>query len=408
MPSAPPPPPAGQLDPGTALRRAPGGVLVALHRGEPIAALIPISERHELSTPPIQPEAAYRLSRFCYLRRDEHGMLAESPLAHAVIRLLGRHSVDLAHALAEPRSPVRLALLLPELSREEIVALLSVFVGTRMASACDRGGTPEVDAGPALSPWSFHDLLFHSRSRAGRHGYPIGATYPLGRAPPPVPAVKPPMSPVVLPLPRPSLARLADHDTTLTRALEERRSIREDAAPPITAAALGEFMYRVARVRSIREEGGVEITSRPYPSAGACYALELYLNVDRCDGLLRGLYHYNPLEHGLEPLSPPTPDTERQLAEGWAYTARRCRPQILVTITARFQRVAWKYESIAYATILKDVGVLYQTMYLVATAMGLGPCALGCGDADRFSRMIAEDYQAESSVGEFILGGRPT
>jgi len=68
--------------------------------------------------------------------------------------------------------------------------------------------------------------------------------------------------------------------------------------------------------------------------------------------------------------------------------------------------VSWKYESIAYATILKDVGVLYQTMYLVATAMGLGPCALGCGDSDVFARLIGTDYLEETSVGEFMLNGR--
>ena len=58
----------------------------------------------------------------------------------------------------------------------------------------------------------------------------------------------------------------------------------------------------------------------------------------------------------------------------------------------------------AYATILKNVGVLYQTMYLVATAMGLASCALGGGDADLFVAAVGTDYYAETSVGEFILG----
>ena len=52
-------------------------------------------------------------------------------------------------------------------------------------------------------------------------------------------------------------------------------------------------------------------------------------------------------------------------------------PQILITIAARFGRVSWKYSSLAYALILKDVGVLTQTLYLMATDMGLGGCAIG-------------------------------
>ena len=67
----------------------------------------------------------------------------------------------------------------------------------------------------------------------------------------------------------------------------------------------------------------------------------------------------------------------------------------------------WKYEGVAYALILKHVGVLYQTFYLVATAMGLAPCGLGGGDSDLFARAAGLDYASETSVGEFIVGSRP-
>jgi SagB-type dehydrogenase family enzyme len=79
----------------------------------------------------------------------------------------------------------------------------------------------------------------------------------------------------------------------------------------------------------------------------------------------------------------------------------------LITLAARFQRVSWKYQSIAYALILKNVGVIYSTMYLVATAMDLAPCALGTGDSDYFTKLSGTDYLQETSVGEFILGSKP-
>ena len=60
--------------------------------------------------------------------------------------------------------------------------------------------------------------------------------------------------------------------------------------------------------------------------------------------------------------------------------------QVLIIIAARFRRIAWKYASIAYALTLKHVGVLTQTMYLVATAMDLAPCGVGVGDSDLFAR----------------------
>ncbi|MBV9209430.1 MAG: SagB family peptide dehydrogenase, partial [Acidobacteria bacterium] len=83
------------------------------------------------------------------------------------------------------------------------------------------------------------------------------------------------------------------------------------------------------------------------------------------------------------------------------------KPQVLITLASRFQRMAWKYHAIAYAATLKNVGVLFQTMYLVATDMGLAACALGSGNSDLFARAAGTDYYAETSVGEFMLGALP-
>ena len=56
-------------------------------------------------------------------------------------------------------------------------------------------------------------------------------------------------------------------------------------------------------------------------------------------------------------------------------------------IASRFKRVSWKYRGIAYATQLKNCGVLYGNMYLVAESMNLAACALGLGNPTRFARL---------------------
>jgi SagB-type dehydrogenase family enzyme len=58
----------------------------------------------------------------------------------------------------------------------------------------------------------------------------------------------------------------------------------------------------------------------------------------------------------------------------------------------------------SYAAQLKNVGVIYQTLYLVATAMNIGACGLGTGNADRFARLTGLPYLEEGSIGEFMLG----
>jgi len=76
-------------------------------------------------------------------------------------------------------------------------------------------------------------------------------------------------------------------------------------------------------------------------------------------------------------------------------------------LTARFARVAWKYQTMAYAVMLKHVGVVMQTLYLVATAMGLAPCGLGGGSAELFARASGLDPLVEGSIGELFLGSAP-
>jgi SagB-type dehydrogenase family enzyme len=79
-------------------------------------------------------------------------------------------------------------------------------------------------------------------------------------------------------------------------------------------------------------------------------------------------------------------------------------PQILITVAARFGRVSWKYSSIAYALILKDVGVLMQTFYMMATDMGLGGCAIGSNNIELFAKMTGIEFHVEGPVGLFAIG----
>jgi len=248
----------------------------------------------------------------------------------------------------------------------------------------------------ALAYWSFNDLLFHARTRLGRHHGGYGGSFPFrGRTDPP-PVVKPNMSDDVVAFGKPGL------QGEFTSVMENRHSSRVFGDPPLTRQQLGEFLYRSARVREIFDAGtGQQVSSRPYPGGGAVYELEIYATVRDCVDVDRGLYHYCPLEHRLERIGNASEELLRHATQP-AYAA----PQVLLTITARFGRIFWKYESVGYALILKDVGALMQTFYLVAEAMGLGSCAIGGGDSDLFAAAARLDYYAETSVGEFIVGSR--
>ena len=145
-------------------------------------------------------------------------------------------------------------------------------------------------------------------------------------------------------------------------------------------------------------------TGRPYPSGGSSYELELYLAVDKCEGLPRGFYHYDAGDHALVPIEVRAAELDAVLNGAEFAMGAAAAPQVLITIAARFSRTSWKYSSIAYSLILKDVGVLLQTFYLMATDMGLGGCAVGTVNIELFAKMTGIELHAEGAVGQFALG----
>jgi oxazoline/thiazoline dehydrogenase len=390
--------------------------------GRRLATLLPTSPAFVL-TPSTYVDGRYLLSRFAYLRREDAAMVLESPLAHSRIILDDGLALAVVGVLAKPATAWELSERINRVSVDAAGLLLSLLAGAGMIQ--EIGNDDSERESPALSSWEFHDLLFHWRSRKGRCDAPFGATYRfVGRLEPP-PAVKPakrcqePFSQETVPdtflLYRPDLEQARKDDPPLSEVMERRRSLREYDDRPVTVRQIGEFLYRVARVKDSRE---VELetpseplrmafVSRPYPSGGALYELEFYIAVRTCDGLSPGLYLYDGQQHRLVRLREQTPEVEQLLADAAASADIPAeRVQVLVILAARFQRLAWKYASIAYALILKHVGVVYQTMYLTATALNLAPCALGGGDADLFARAAGTDYYEETSVGEFLLGSK--
>jgi SagB-type dehydrogenase family enzyme len=249
---------------------------------------------------------------------------------------------------------------------------------------------------PPAAFWEFHDLLFHHRSRLSP-GRRIGATWRFdGHLESPA-AIKPAMSSAAIPLEVPQLG------SGFQDVLEKRRSVRTPGQRPIPVGSLAAFLYRSVGIREQMGDG----FRRPYPSGGGIYELEYYIAVHACDGLEPGFYHYRAAKHALYRLNVESSILERlieQAVNSWGgqYPA----PNLLITLAARLPRIAWKYEGMAYRTILINAGCAIQTMYLVATAMNLAPCAIGNGDPARFAAMTGLDVLAETSVAEFALSSR--
>lgn len=366
--------------------------------GAPIATRQPVGHVTPPQLPPADLNGPLQLSRFALMRAEGGVLRLESPLNAVYVEL---HSPALAAVigrLAQPCRPEELAQAMPGLGQDGARAVLRLLRDAAIVGAADQAEPP------GQAQWSFADLLFHARSRAGRNLGGFGGTYHREGAADPLPAVKPPL-PVAVVLPTPDLAALRAADPPFAEVVEVRRSSRaHDDADPIGVDELGELLYRAARVRGVMHDGHQELSSRPFPGGGACYELEIYPLVSRCAGIEPGLYHYDPSGHTLGLVAAPGPPTILLGEYSRITAAMQTAPQVTLLLTARFGRVMWKYESMAYALVLKHVGVLYQTLYLTATAMGLAPCALGGGNSDAFCTAAGTDFYEETTVGEFIIG----
>ncbi len=351
------------------------------------------------------------LSRFAYMRRRGNETVLESPRSGALFRIGDAKVAAMIAMLSAPRS-VRQLRRQPGFPGLELLALLlDCRIVFKTTAAGDNSGRA-AEGDDSLVLWDFHDLLFHARSTEGRHANPVGGVYPHAGAISPLPAVRPRWPGRKIDLRKISDAQSKNRHP-VAKLLRGRHSIRGfNEHRPITLAELARFLDGVAPVLSTWKDAvdaghagaAVEYAVRPYPSAGASYELELYLAVDRCAGLTRGFYHYDAGAHALVPIGAGAHEFEALLAGARYAMGEPVVPQVLITIAARFGRVSWKYSSIAYALILKDVGVLMQTLYLMATGMGLGGCAIGSANIELFARMTGIEFHVEGPVGQFAIG----
>ncbi|WP_428267766.1 nitroreductase family protein [Haliangium sp.] len=378
-------------------------------------------------------------SRFASARWERGRLVVTSLRAGMAIECDDVALLVVLDCFRSPRTPAEVARDPAVAEIDDVVELARQLYAREILvpAGCER--RPPHDEGPyeADSFWAVPELGLQVHSReaapAGSDGFRFH-----GRARW-EPAVKPPMGARRLALPPPP----PPPEAAFWDLVRRRRSIRR-ADGPIALAALSCFLHWTARNWDEYEApGGETLVHRLYPSGGSLYAHEVYPVVPEgaVEGLGAGVYHYCPRGHALEVLpvedeaatagsaAPVEDEAATADASASANTidslveiARRISapppsydgverdpgersPRVLLLITTRIARAAHKYDHIAYATQLKDVGCLFAHFYLVATALGLAPCAYGGGFPTRLlARVTGVDPLREPIVGEFGLG----
>jgi SagB-type dehydrogenase family enzyme len=391
------------------LARISGAVVHALGLPDglaPLLSAVPVAAEPTFRPGRVRPDQLVQLSRFAALRRLAGAPVLESPRAPYRVVLHEQSAARAASGLVTqttvPALAARTGLAVPVVA--DIVAFL-LAAGVVVEVGAD-GQTP--DDAPVCRLWTYHELLFHVRTRtAHRDGEVPAAEDPPDRGWAPV--TKPPPEGRRFPLHRPDPDRLVSTDPTLADLLERDHACPQFTTARLTAAQVGELLFRAARVRGTGPAptalgaGDDEASLRPYVSIAGRYELELYVTVDRCADLPKGIYHYDPAEHALTLLRDEPAALAALLDLARVAAANRRRPAALITITARMARVSQVFGGAAYATTLMHVGALQQTLYLCARAMGLAAHPVIADASDTVDRLLGLEWPAEIGVGECVV-----
>lgn len=181
-----------------------------------------------------------------------------------------------------------------------------------------------------------------------------------------------------LALPEPRLKS----EVSVEEAIHRRRSIREYAEKPLNIKELSNILWAAQGITDPLNK------FRSSPSAGATYPLEIYVAVkkDGVEGLLEGVYRYNPDDHTVERLF--EVDLSNDLCS--AAVAQRCvrdAPANII-LTCVYERTTGRYGERGVRYVHMEAGHAAENIYLQCVSLGLGTVVVGAFIDEQVQRLL--------------------
>ncbi|KPK42452.1 MAG: nitroreductase [Omnitrophica WOR_2 bacterium SM23_29] len=181
--------------------------------------------------------------------------------------------------------------------------------------------------------------------------------------------------PNIITLPEPKY----NSETSIEKALLERRSIRDYKDKALTLAEVSQLLWAA---QGITDPRGL----RTAPSAGALYPLEVYIVAGNVIELPKGVYKYDPHKHELVKTMEGDKQAElckAALGQPWVKGAAA-----VLVFSVVYKRVTGRYghRGIRYADM--EVGHAAQNVHLQAVSLNLGTVVIGAFNDDGVKKII--------------------
>jgi len=195
-------------------------------------------------------------------------------------------------------------------------------------------------------------------------------------------------APRSIPLPPPEISA----GPGIWEVLRKRRSTRDYRQDPLNLKELANLLWATQ---------GVTVKApapwfRTAPSAGALHPIDTYLIVNQTRGLASGIYRLKVEDFTLELKK--TGDFSARIAEAALDQDIARNAAVVFVWVAVIQRSRQKYRQRAYRYIYLDSGHLAQNLYLAATAMDLGCCAIAAFFDEEVNQIVGVDGTEETTV----------
>jgi SagB-type dehydrogenase family enzyme len=191
-----------------------------------------------------------------------------------------------------------------------------------------------------------------------------------------------------IPLPSPVISA----DPGIWEVFEKRRSFRDYRQESLSLKELANLLWAAQGVTSQAPAPWF----RTAPSAGALHPIDTYLVINRVEDLEAGVYRLNVADFALEPKK--AGDFSMRIAEAALNQDMARKAAVVFVWVAVIQRSRQKYRQRAYRYIYLDSGHIAQNLYLAATAMNLGCCAIAAFYDEEVNQIVGVDGAEETTV----------
>ncbi|MBN1260316.1 MAG: SagB/ThcOx family dehydrogenase [Anaerolineae bacterium] len=184
-------------------------------------------------------------------------------------------------------------------------------------------------------------------------------------------------------------------DVPLRPLIEQRRSRRKYTDEAVTLQELSFLLWAAQGLRNVFREGLASF--RMAPSAGARHPLEIYLVINRVEGIEPGLYRYLALEHRLCWLRT-DPDLAEKAAEACADQIFVAHSAVTFVFVAVPYRTEWRYSIATPKLVALDAGHACQNLYLASESIGAGTCAIAAYNQTKMDALLGVDGEEQFAI----------